>query len=163
MMRYSHCGILVGDDLVVEASWNGLVVNRWKSNYKNNPKQKYEVYELKLEFQEDFDGVVWKNTLELIGQPYGYKQLWGFFEVWFKRTILRKDVPNPVRDGKGSVVCSEWLFYNLRGLNLMNSSFQKWFVVSKLHGFEPDSIKPDDIWKQFEKEEIATLVESKGY
>jgi len=141
--RWSHTGILIENRWTVESTWKGLQIRDWRKCYLENPKSDYMTFAPAPAFGEALDRAVSEVMGRHIGCEYGYLQLLGFLAVWgFARLGLK--IQNPIRDGDGNMVCTEFVDYCFIEAAKGNLAWARW--LAPLHGnTDSESLGPDDV------------------
>lgn len=152
--QWSHSFITVppmlGEDMVMEASSNGISMVQFDVAYRENKNQKYEIYKFKIP-QEQIDRAIWM-TMFMLETSYGFLEypwfIWRAVNSWFGRDIKHQD--NWSQQG---TVCS-----GLVRLYLEYAGFE-----SLVSGFGKDSANAQDMYNIIKANpDLFELVESKS-
>ena len=126
--KWSHCFLIVkelGDDyIIMESNFIGGVKIGLLSKYIDNPKVRYEIFEV------DTEHTCLDCITPYLGTNYGYLQILGYL---FFIKLLRRKI-NPCVDG---LWCSELVL-----LGLLDTELHDLFS-----GFNRNRVTPKDIYK----------------
>lgn len=159
---HSHTGMLIDDTLTFEATEFGCSIRRWGHRYLDKPQMSYEVYQFNPKYQDALDQALSDVINEVVDTPYGWGQLFGFIWVWVVKKVTGKSIKNPVKDGKGNIICTELHRYVHENAAKLDPAFSAW-LLRHFPVIDPDTITPDNLWDEYAKEDDVRLVAVRGY